>query len=44
MSNRIGIYGGTFDPIHCGHLIVADHVREALGLDYVLLIPAGQTP
>ena len=44
MSDRIGIYGGTFDPIHCGHLIVADHVREALGLDYVLLIPAGQSP
>lgn len=38
---RLGIMGGTFDPIHIGHLSVAEQVREALGLDVVLFIPAG---
>ena len=44
MTERIGILGGTFDPIHCGHLIAADHVRDQLAFDYVLLIPARQSP
>jgi nicotinate-nucleotide adenylyltransferase len=43
-SKRIGIFGGTFDPIHLGHLIVARQAAEKLGLDQVVFIPAGQPP
>lgn len=39
---RIGIVGGTFDPPHLGHLEVVRHVRDALSLDQVLVIPAGE--
>lgn len=39
---RLGVFGGTFDPIHVGHLVVAEEARERLGLDQVLFIPAGQ--
>ena len=38
---RIGVYGGTFDPVHVGHLVVATECRHALGLDRVLLVVAG---
>ena len=38
---RLGIFGGTFDPIHIGHLAAAEHVREALELDAVIFLPAG---
>ena len=38
---RLGIMGGTFDPIHIGHLACAEQVREAYGLDAVVFIPAG---
>jgi len=43
-ARRVGILGGTFDPIHFGHLIIADQVREALELDRVLFIPAAMPP
>ncbi|MEC4273843.1 nicotinate-nucleotide adenylyltransferase [Adlercreutzia sp. R25] len=39
---RLGIMGGTFDPVHGGHLVCAEQAREALGLDAVLFIPTGR--
>jgi nicotinate-nucleotide adenylyltransferase len=41
---RIGIFGGTFDPPHLGHLALAEAAREQLGLDCVLWVVAGQSP
>jgi nicotinate-nucleotide adenylyltransferase len=38
---RIGIFGGTFDPVHVGHVVVATETRVQLGLDRVLLVVAG---
>jgi nicotinate-nucleotide adenylyltransferase len=41
---NLGIMGGTFDPIHLGHLAVAEEAREVLGLERILFVPAGQPP
>lgn len=40
----VGVFGGTFDPIHFAHLAVAQEAAEALGLERVLFVPAGQPP
>jgi len=42
--NKIGIMGGTFDPIHIGHLFIAEETLERLNLDKILFIPAGVSP
>lgn len=42
--SRIGIMGGTFDPIHLGHLAIAEAAREQLELARLLFLPAGQPP
>ncbi len=42
--SRIGIYGGTFDPIHYGHLITAQAVRELRNLDKIIFIPSFISP
>ncbi|MFZ4585861.1 MAG: nicotinate-nucleotide adenylyltransferase [Acidimicrobiia bacterium] len=39
---RIGIFGGTFDPPHVGHVVAASEVRYRLGLDRVIFVPAGE--
>ncbi len=41
---KIGIYGGTFNPVHYGHLRTAEEVYERLSLDKMLFIPSGKTP
>jgi nicotinate-nucleotide adenylyltransferase len=44
MSSRIGLYGGTFNPIHFGHLISARSIAEQIALDRVVLIPSASPP
>lgn len=44
MPQRLGLLGGTFDPIHYGHLMIAEIIGEELSLDRVLFLPAGIPP
>lgn len=44
MPRRIGVLGGSFDPVHLGHLIAAQDAREALSLDKVVFMPTAQAP
>lgn len=41
---RLGVFGGTFNPVHYGHLRAAEEVREKVGIDRVLFVPAGNPP
>lgn len=41
---RLGIFGGTFDPVHFGHLILAEQCREQCRLDQVWFLPSGSPP
>lgn len=41
---KYGIFGGTFNPIHFGHLMVVEYLKEELGLDKVIFIPTGNPP
>jgi nicotinate-nucleotide adenylyltransferase len=41
---KIGLFGGSFDPVHLGHLLVGQAAREELGLDRLFFIPAAQSP
>lgn len=44
MIERVGIYGGTFDPVHVGHLAIAEEARWICRLDRVVLVPVGHQP
>jgi nicotinate-nucleotide adenylyltransferase len=44
MAHQLGLFGGSFDPVHYGHLLVAQAAREELGLDRLFFIPAAQSP
>ena len=41
---KLGLFGGSFDPVHCGHLLVAQAACEELGLARLFFIPAAQSP
>jgi nicotinate-nucleotide adenylyltransferase len=44
VPGSLGVFGGTFDPVHHGHLAIAEEARETLGLERVLLVPVARPP
>lgn len=42
MKRRVGVFGGTFDPVHMGHLLMAEEAVERLRLDRLIFLPAGR--
>src|SRR5262245_873479 len=43
-ARRVGVYGGSFDPVHAGHVHVARQAQRAFALDAVVFVPAAQPP
>ncbi len=41
---KIGLMGGTFNPIHLGHLLISEYIRENFPLDIIIFIPSGNPP
>src|SRR4051812_25952342 len=41
---RVALFGGTFNPVHCGHLLLAESARDQFKLDRVIFLPAGLPP
>ncbi|HDL54305.1 MAG TPA: nicotinate-nucleotide adenylyltransferase, partial [Proteobacteria bacterium] len=41
---KVGIFGGTFDPVHLGHLRAAEEFAEGLKLDHVIMVPSANPP
>lgn len=44
MGHRIGIFGGSFNPIHIGHLVIAEAAWQEFGLEKIIFVPTGDTP
>ncbi len=44
VDKRIAVMGGTFNPIHTGHLIIAEMIKEEFGLDKIIFLPSGKPP
>lgn len=44
MARRIGVFGGSFNPIHIGHLVIAEAAWQEFALEKVLFIPTADTP
>ena len=44
MNAKVGLFGGTFDPIHHGHIFIADETKRRLNLDKIIFLPSGISP